>query len=794
MIQRFTTRFNWIALFACLFVSAVQAATVTKIEERALAPLRDVPKSGHVRLHEIPLGESGRDVIDVDEFSVWAPDGRILIHTEQGIQEVVPPRTRFFRGLVNGDPQSMAFFAVKENGRVEGLVMTGDLKYAITANARRPEKGTAQRGDEPVDHFITQFDVADATPDSEISAWTCELGQLKARAPKEPAAAVQSEGAANAVPIAQGISGTQSYEITVEIETDFNLYQNAGSNSVTLTDYITNLTGAVSTIYNRDLHTNVVQKYINVYTTNLLDPWTSTSASNGLLELGTKYHNASIKPAGRRTSIVALLSGVNIGSGIAWEGVIGGSDFTVGSDWGGPYSWSGGIASFGGVGLGAIPDPNATVGGTPYGMPSGTQNYWPLEEYAHEVGHNMGGHHAHCVAVTDGERIASGFTDGSPATSASNFVDHCFGHGFQFDNGNTCWGGSAGTTNYVAGSQSVFKGTIMGYCHNVFISSVPQSRFIFAVPAEPSMHELNDYMLRAAGPLEPDGGPRNIVNGVGAFTISSITAPATLTPNSTGNLASVSAIPSTGATYAWTITNGTITSATNASSITFTAGASGTVVLRASGYNPERVGVTDSRSVAIVSVPTPATPTGVTAIGTSASNVNVTWNAAENAASYEIYRATVLNGAFTIVGTAPGTTFNDGTVAANTSYLYEVRGVNGAVNGAFSAADAATAITFTDPVLTAQTTTVKVLHFSQLLVGVNALRELAGLGDIVFSAPAPAANGLVTRQHLLDLRTGLDGARATLAESALAYTDPTITVGSTLIKSAHLTQLRDGLQ
>ncbi|HEX6639646.1 MAG TPA: hypothetical protein VF215_00965, partial [Thermoanaerobaculia bacterium] len=204
MIQRFLERFVWIAACALLCVSVAEAASVAKIEERALAPLRVVPRNGHVQLTSIPLGESGRDVIDLEEFSVWAPDGKVLIHTEQGVLEVAPPRTRFFRGSVNGDPQSMAFFAVKENGRVEALVMTRDVKYAITANVRRPAKGAALRGDEPVDHFITQFDAADEMPDSEIESWTCELGQLKAKAPRAtvPAPGAESDAVANAVPIA----------------------------------------------------------------------------------------------------------------------------------------------------------------------------------------------------------------------------------------------------------------------------------------------------------------------------------------------------------------------------------------------------------------------------------------------------------------------------------------------------------------------------------------------------------------------------------------------------------------
>src|SRR5438132_13194458 len=97
-------------------------------------------------------------------------------------------------------------------------------------------------------------------------------------------AAIHATGANRLPVVAQGITGTQSYAIRVDIETDFELYQNAGSNSTTLFNYITNLTGAASTIYNRDLKTNITQGTVNIYTTSA-DPWSAANASNGLDEV-----------------------------------------------------------------------------------------------------------------------------------------------------------------------------------------------------------------------------------------------------------------------------------------------------------------------------------------------------------------------------------------------------------------------------------------------------------------------------------------------------------------------------
>src|SRR5206468_1172899 len=133
-------------------------------------------------------------------------------------------------------------------------------------------------------------------------------------------------------------------------------------------------------------------------------------------------------------------------------------------------------------------------------------------------------------------------------------------------------------------------------------NAFPQSRFTFGQAVEPSHHELDDYMLNPAGPVN---GGTNIVNGVGTFTMSAITAPASAGANSTGNTASVTATPAAGATYAWTITNGTITSAANTSSISFTAGPSGSVVLRATAYGSTRCGVTDTKSVPVATINAP---------------------------------------------------------------------------------------------------------------------------------------------------------------------------------------------
>ncbi len=80
---------------------------------------------------------------------------------------------------------------------------------------------------------------------------------------------------------------------------------------------------------------------------------------------------------------------------------------------------------------------------------------------------------------------------------------------------------------------------------------------------------------------------------------SAITAPSSVCPNSSGNMASVPDA-GIGATYTWSITNGAITAGAGTSSITFSAGASGTVMLGVTVQNGSGCSSMTSTNVTIL--------------------------------------------------------------------------------------------------------------------------------------------------------------------------------------------------
>lgn len=761
-----------------LFTTGAFSATVSKLNDDALAPLRAPVVARRIHLERLPIYDNRRSVIDLEEFQVWAPDGKVIIHGDNGavLQTLDPPPMRFFRGLVNGDPESFAYFSVDPSSRdIEGIIVTGEKKFAIRSQRRSKPRGRLGESDT----FLTEFEdidnVADPNP---LPPWQCAVDENKI----EPVSSALHAIDANGLPVKpQGISGTQSYAIRVDIETDYELYVNAGSNSLALTTYITNLSGAVSTIYNRDLKTNVTQGIVNIYTSSS-DPWAATNASDGLNELGDHYG-----ASGASASAVVMLSGKNTNSGIAWIRIICQSPFlSGGGHYVGPYAWCGAIGI---GGLVSVANPNATVDSVQYGMPAysftnGSQFYWPLAEYAHELGHVMAGQHTHCIALTASEALSTG----------RNYVDTCFNAEGAGCFSGTPSGGSCDVNGFCSPAPAE-KGTLMSYCHDIFAGTggvYPQSRFLFGLASEVSHHELDDFMLNPSGP--PTG--YNIINAVGSFTISAITAPASVSPSSTGNSASVTASPSSGATYEWQITNGTITSSTTASSITFTAGVSGIVTLRATAYGTNHCGVTDTKSVTIGSAYNP--PTSVLATAAGSASVSISWTAATGTTPgrYNVYR-TADGTTYSAVGNTTGTSFTDtGAVvplAANTAYLYKVRSAasDGSNESADSNRDLATtmAYTYSAPAFGA---IVHAADLTDLRTAINAVRTLnGGMAAATYTyGTITAGSSIIHALDITEARARLNDALTGLGLTLPTYTNGTITAGSSTIQAVDFNELR----
>ena len=96
---------------------------------------------------------------------------------------------------------------------------------------------------------------------------------------------------------------------------------------------------------------------------------------------------------------------------------------------------------------------------------------------------------------------------------------------------------------------------------------------------------------------------------------------------------------------------------------------------------------------------------------------------------------------------------------------------------------------FTDEPLVVGTTPVKALHITELRTRVNGVRATCGLG--MFSFTDTIATGVTVRAlHITQLRLALDQAYVACFVAAPTYTDATLTAGTTAIKAVHIEQLR----
>src|SRR4029078_3115404 len=108
----------------------------------------------------------------------------------------------------------------------------------------------------------------------------------------------------------------------------------------------------------------------------------------------------------------------------------------------------------------------------------------------------------------------------------------------------------------------------------------------------------------------------------------------------------------------------------------------------------------------------------------------VTWNQVASAASYEVYRRGPLStSTYALVATTTTSTrFHDTNVTTGNAYVYKVRAHNSAGYSNYSFQNLATTMAFSDDPARIGTP-IKSIHLAELRAAVNAVRQLAGIGN-----------------------------------------------------------------
>ena len=134
------------------------------------------------------------------------------------------------------------------------------------------------------------------------------------------------------------------------------------------------------------------------------------------------------------------------------------------------------------------------------------------------------------------------------------------------------------------------------------------------------------------------------------------------------------------------------------------------------------------------------------------------------------------------------TTYTVGDLTAGTRYYFAVRAVSPGATTGYS--NEVSSIPFTDSTLTTGLTVIRAAHINELRSRINTLRTANGLAAESWTDSALSSTTPVRAVHITELRSALAAVYTKLNKPGPTYTDPTITVGVTVAKAAHIQELR----
>lgn len=183
----------------------------------------------------------------------------------------------------------------------------------------------------------------------------------------------------------------------------------------------------------------------------------------------------------------------------------------------------------------------------------------------------------------------------------------------------------------------------------------------------------------------------------------------------------------------------------------------------------------------------PPSPPVVTATGVSSTAVTVTWPAVAGAASYDVQRRGS-GGTWSATQNVTGNTYADSGLSPDSAYVYRVRAKNASGLSTWSA-DTATTVVF-DSADTAVGGVVRAAHVNQLRTAAGALALLAGFSPPAFTDPTlSAGTSIVKGIHVTELRSALTQSLGSILGTAPTFAEA-IEPGVTMIKAGHFDELR----
>ncbi len=272
-----------------------------------MATFRTVATNGELRLASVPLSRGLSVDLDLREFTVIEPGAQLTVTTNAGVVALPPTTTRLYRGTVVGQEKSWAYLSFSDND-VIGSVTVNDKTYQISTDLSVPANRNSIAAQ--------AYPLADVyAHDAGCAVNEHNMPSLGAAMPSEK----EMERLMQPTSPQLQQAGEILYAVKGAFDADYEyLNDRFAGNRQQAEDYMVQMIGQMSAIYERDLSCQIAISNLNIWDTRDVSkgyPYTESSS------METALFQANTFWAGSRPTVERSFA--HVFSGKAWVNPIG---------------------------------------------------------------------------------------------------------------------------------------------------------------------------------------------------------------------------------------------------------------------------------------------------------------------------------------------------------------------------------------------------------------------------------------------------------------------------------------